>query len=153
MFLSIVFCIPLYLTFNLSLTISITFDFAPVFCSVGKSVFVMFLGICGIHSLFLIDTSSSDHRCRSCMFSAGSGGFARFFRSKHACSALSQFRLLGELLVATFDKGVFGLRPMWAQKGENFVTLRGVTFNTLIISATSDVSLYGVFFLINFHYR
>ena len=72
-------------------------------------------------------------------------GFVRFFRSKHACFALTQFRLLSDLLVATFDKGVFGLRPMWASNREIFFTLCGVILNVLIISASSDASLYGVF--------
>ena len=92
-------------------------------------------------------TSSSDHRCKSCITSAGRGGFVRFFRSKHACFAFSQFKLLGELLVATFDKGVFGVRHMWASKAEVFVTLCGVILSVLIVSATSDASLYGVFVL------
>ena len=98
----------------------------------------------------MILTSSSNHRCKSCNTSAGSGGFVRFFRSKHACFALSQNKLLGELLVAMFDKGVFGLRHMWASYGEIFVTLCGVILNVLIILATSDASLYGVFVLLIF---
>ena len=146
MFLSTVVCTPLYLTFNLTLTIFITFDFAPVVCCVGELVFVRFLGICGFSSSFLIDTSSSDHRCKSCIISAGSGGFVRFFLSKHACFALYQLRLLGELLVATFDQGVFGLRPMWALNSEICVTPCGVFVNDLIILATSDLSLYGDLF-------
>ena len=55
--------------------------------------------------------------------------------------------MLGELLVATFDKGVFGLRPMWASNGEIFVTLCGVILSVLRISATSDASLYDVIVL------
>ena len=110
MFWSTVACIPLYLTFNLSFTIFLALDFAPVSFCVGKSEFVRFRGI----------------RCKSCITSAGSGGFVIFFRSKHAYFALSQFKLFGELLVATFDKGVFGVRPMWASNGEIFVTLCGV---------------------------
>ena len=92
-------------------------------------------------------TSSSDHRCKSCITSAGRGGFVRFLRFKHACFAFSQFKLLGELLVATFDKGVFGVRPMWASNGEIFVTPCGVILSVLIISATSESSFYGVFVL------
>ena len=79
MFLSNVVCTSLYLTFNLSLSFSITFDFAPVFCCVGEFVFVRFLGICGFGSFFLIDASSSDHRCKLCITSAGSGGFEGSF--------------------------------------------------------------------------
>ena len=56
------------------------------------------------------------------MTSAGSGGFSRFFRSKHACFAFSQFKLLGELFVAMFDDGVFGFLPICASKGAIFVT-------------------------------
>ena len=52
-FSSIVVCNPLYLTFNLSLTISIFFDFAPVFCCVREFVFVRFLGICGFRFILL----------------------------------------------------------------------------------------------------
>ena len=122
-FLFIVVCIPLYLNFNLSLTIYIAFDFAPVSCCVGRSVFVSFRGIRSFGSLLLIETSSFDHRCNSCITLACSGGVVRFFRCKPACFALSQSRLLGELLVATFEKVVFALRPMWASNGENCVTL------------------------------
>ena len=50
-------------------------------------------------------------RCKSCIISAGRGGFVRFFLFKHACFALSQFKLLGELLVATFERGVLFFRP------------------------------------------
>ena len=55
--------------------------------------------------------------------------------------------MLVELIVATFDKRVFGLRPMWASNVEFFATLCGVILNVLIISATSDASLYGVIVL------
>ena len=44
-FLSTVVCIPLYLTFNLSFTVSIALDFAPVSFFVGRSVFVKFRSI------------------------------------------------------------------------------------------------------------
>ena len=81
------------------------------------------------------------------MISAGSGGFAKFFLSKHACFAFSQFRLFGVLFVARFDKGVLGLRPKCASKGENFVTPCGVIRKIFIISATSEASWYGVFVL------
>ena len=54
------------------------------------------------------------------MISAGSGGFSRFFQSKHACFAFSQFKLLGELFVAIIDNGVFGFLPLCASKGEIF---------------------------------
>ena len=69
----------------------------------------------------------------------------RFFRSKHACFVLSQFRLLGELFVAMFDNEVFGFLPICAPKVENFVTPCGVILSVFIISATSEASLYGVF--------
>ena len=46
------------------------------------------------------------------MISAGRGGFVKFFLSKHACFAFSQFKLFGVLLVAIFDNGVFGFRPI-----------------------------------------
>ena len=92
-------------------------------------------------------TSSSDHHCKSCITSTGKGGFVRFLRSKHACFAFSQFKLPGELLVATFDKGVFGVRPMWVSNGEIYVTLCGEILSVSIISATSEASLYGVFVL------
>ena len=42
----------------------------------------------------------------------------RFFRSKHACFAFSQLRLAGELVVAKFERGVFGFLLMRASKGE-----------------------------------
>ena len=95
--------------------------------------------------LWLIETSSSDHCCKSCMISAGRYGFVRFFRSKHACFAFSQVRLVGELVVAKFDRGVFGFLPMCASKGDIFVTPCGVMRKVFIISATSEVNLYGVF--------
>ena len=45
-FLATVVCNPLYLTFNLSLTISLALDFAPVsFCCVVRSDFVKSRGI------------------------------------------------------------------------------------------------------------
>ena len=78
------------------------------------------------------------------MTSAGKGGFVRFFRSKHACLALSQFKLLGELFVAMFDNGVFGFLSISASKGEIFVTPCDVILNVFIISATSEANLYGV---------
>ena len=92
-------------------------------------------------------TSSTDHHCRSCMTSAGIGGFSRFFQSKHACFAFSQFKLFGVLFVAMFDRGVLGLRPKCASKGEIFVTPCGVIRKIFIISATSKASRYGVFVL------
>ena len=79
------------------------------------------------------------------MTSAGKGGFVRFFRSKHASFALSQFKLLGELFVAMFNNGLFGFLPICVSKGEIFVTPCGVILNTFIISATSEANLYGVF--------
>ena len=122
---------PLHLTFNLFLTISITFDFAPVFCCVGEFVFVRLLGMCGFSSFFLVDTSSSDLHFKSCITSVASGGFVRFFRFKHSCVAFSQLRLLGELLVATFYKGVFRLRPKSDSNSEVFVTQCDGIFNVL----------------------
>ena len=79
------------------------------------------------------------------MISAGSGGFSMFFRFKHACFAFSQFKLLGELFVAMFDNGVFGFLPICASKGEFFLTPCAVILSVLIISATSEANLYGVF--------
>ena len=52
---------------------------------------------------------------------------------------------MGELVVAKFEKGVFGFLPMCAPKGEIFVTPCGVMRKGFIISATSKASLYGVF--------
>ena len=94
-----------------------------------------------------MDTSSSDHSCRLCITSAGNGGFVRFFLSNHACFMLSQFNILGELLVAAFERGVFGFRLICASNGETLVTPCGVILNDLIILATSEASLYGVFVL------
>ena len=74
------------------------------------------------------------------MISAGSGGFSRFFRSKHACFAFSQFKLFGVLFIAMFDSGVLGLRPKCASKGEFFVTPCGVIRKVFFISATSEAS-------------
>ena len=102
-------------------------------------IFVVF-GICGLVFPFsLIETSSSDHLCRSCMISAGNGGFVRFFLSKHACRAFSQLKLFGELLVVAFDRGVFGFRPMCASNGEIFVTPCGVILYVFLISAIKFV--------------
>ena len=84
------------------------------------------------------------------MISARSGGFVWFFLPKHACFALSRLRLLGEQLVATFERGVFGFRHMCASNDEIFVTLCGVSLNVFMISPTSEASLYGVFVLSNF---
>ena len=66
------------------------------------------------------------------MISAGGGGFVKFFLSKHACFAFSQFRLFGVLVVAMFDKGVLGLRPKCASKGDIFVTPCGVIRKVLL---------------------
>ena len=133
-FLSIVACTPWYLTSNLSLAIYIVLEFAPVSCGGGKFAFWRLFCYCGFTfgSCLPMDTSASDHRCRSCINSAGSGSFVRFFLSKHACYALSQFKLLGELLVATFKRGVFGFRFMCASNSETSVTPFGVIFNVFV---------------------
>ena len=116
LFLSTVHCTPLYLMLSLFSASSIAFEYAHVSGCVGECLFMSVLGsdLCvtlGDHPFFRICTSSSDHRSRSCITSAGRGGFVRFFRSKHACFALSQFRLLVELFVAMFDSWVFGFLP------------------------------------------
>ena len=149
-FLSIVLCTPFYPTLCLFSASSIGLECAPVSGCVGEYALVSVLGsdLCvtlGGDPFFCICTSSSDHRLRSCITSAGRGGFVRFFQSKHACFALSQFRLFGELFVAIFDSGVFGFLPICASKGENFVTPCGVILSNFIISATSEANLYGVF--------
>ena len=69
----------------------------------------------------------------------------RFFRSKHACFAFSQLRFVGELVVAKFEREVFGFLPKCASKDEVFVTPCGVMRNVSIISVTSEGYLYGVF--------
>ena len=76
--------------------------------------------------------SSSDHFWSSCLISDGIEGWSRFFRSKQACLVFSQLKLFGELFVL--------------QKGVIFVTPCGVIRSVLIISATSDANLNGVFF-------
>ena len=145
---SIVLCTPLYLILSVSLASSITLGLAPVSCCVVEFDFCSFFGICGLVFPFsLIETSSSDHLCKSCMISADNGGLVGFFLSKHACFTFSQLKLLGELLAATFDRGVFGFRPMCASNGENFVTPCGVILNVFIFSATSEARRYGVFVL------
>ena len=58
---------------------------------------------------------------------------------------LSQFNILGEILIATFERGVFGFRLICASNGEILVTPCGVILNDWILSATSEASLYGVF--------
>ena len=90
---------------------------SPVSGCVGECVFVSVLGcdlcvILGGDPFFCICTSPSDHHWRSCITSAGRGGFVRIFRSKHASFALSQFGFL--LFVAIFDSGVFGFLPICA---------------------------------------
>ena len=97
-FLSTVLCTPLYLTLNLFFASSIDFVYALVSGCGDECLFSSVLGIdlcgtfCGV-TFLLICTSSSDHLSRSCMTSAGSGGCSRFFRSKNACFAFSQFKL------------------------------------------------------------
>ena len=136
---------------SLVLASSIGLECAPVSSCVGECVLVSVLGndlfvALGGDSFFCICTSSSDHRCRSCIFSAGRGGFVRFLRSKHACFAPSQLRLFDVLFVAIFDSGVFGFLPICASKGETFVTTCGVIRSVFFfISTTSEASLYGVF--------
>ena len=46
-----------------------------------------------------------------------------------------------------FDRGVLGLWPKCASKGEIFVTPCDVIRKVFIISATSEASRYGVFVL------
>ena len=53
--------------------------------------------------------------------------------------------MVGDLVVAKFDRGVFGFLPMCASKCENFVTPCGVLRKVFIISAPSEASLHGVF--------
>ena len=72
--------------------------FAPHVCCGGDLIFIWRFAGSGVPRL--IDTLSSEHRCKSSMISAGRRGFVRFFRSKHACLAFSQFRLSRELFVA-----------------------------------------------------
>ena len=144
MFLSISACSLLYLVFNLALLISMNLlDCAPdVRCIVGLLVPDAFGGMCERR---FTDSSSYDHCYTSCIIYAGRGGFVRFVRSKHACLAFSQLNLLGELVVATLDKGVFfGFLPKSASNGEIFVTPCGVFRKVFFILATSDASLYGV---------
>ena len=111
-----VVCIPLYLWFLLSMFISmLRLRFAPGVCF---DVLSAPIGCGWSCCRLLIETSSSDHCCKSCMISVARGGFVRFFRSKHACFAFSQLRLVSELVVANSDRGVFGFLPMCASKGE-----------------------------------
>ena len=131
---------------------SITLGPALVFCSGVEFDVCSFFGIFGlVFPFYLIETSSSDHLCRSCMISAGNGGFVRFFLSKHACLAFSQLGLFGELIVATFDRRVFGFRPMCASNGEIFVTPCGVIRNFLITSATLEASHSLLLYLGHIH--
>ena len=69
------------------------------------------------------------------IISTGIYSFVKIFIPKHACFAFSPFKLLGELLVATFERGVFGFRCMCASNIENFVEPCGVTLNVLKNSA------------------
>ena len=92
-----------------------------------------------------INTSSSDHCCKSCVISAGRGGVVRFFQSKHACLAFFQYMLLGKLVVPKYERVFFGFLPISASKADFWVTPCCVIRNVFIISATSEASLYGVF--------
>ena len=67
------------------------------------------------------------------------------FPSKHACLAFCQLRLLGELVVVTMDRGVFGFLLLCTLQSENFVIPCGVIRRVFIFLATSDAILYGVF--------
>ena len=117
-------------------------DWAPdVRCFVGLLVPGAFGGM---SERRFFDTSSSDHCCKPCIIYAGRSGFVRFVRCKHACLVFSQLKLLGELVVATMDKGLIGFLPVYASNGEFFVTPCGFNRKVSIISATSDASLYGV---------
>ena len=143
MFLSVDVCIPLYILFILFIFIAmLRLRFVPgVYFDVLSAPIDCVCSCCR----WLIETSSSDQCCKSYMISAGRGDFVRFFLSKHACFALSQLRLVGELVFAKFERGVFGFLPMCASKGEIFVTPCGVMRKVFIISATSEANLYGVF--------
>ena len=50
-----------------------------------------------------------------------------------------------KLVVAKFERGVFGFLPMCASKVEILITPCGVMRKVLIISATSETNLYGLF--------
>ena len=69
----------------------------------------------------------------------------KFFQSKNACFAFFQLRLVGELVFAKFDRGVFGFLPTCASKGEILVTPCGVMRKIFNISAKSEAYLYGIF--------
>ena len=71
-----------------------------------------------------------DQHSKLFITSGGNGGCIRFFQSKQVCFAFSQVTLCRELIVAVFEKGVFGFRPIWPSKGMIF-----------IISATLDARI------------
>ena len=100
--------------------------------------------------LWLIETSSSDHCCKSCMISAGRDGFVRFFRSKHACFAFSQVRMVGELVAAKFERGVFGFLPMCASKGDIFFLRHVVLCAKFLLSQQRPKLICTVYLLVLF---
>ena len=71
----------------------------------------------------------------------------KYFRSKHACWAFSQFELYNVLFVAMFESGVSDFRPIWASNGEICATPSGVIRISFKISATCVANLNGVLFL------
>ena len=144
---SVCCCIPLYLKFNLSFSSATVFlVFTPVVKCGRVSTIPVFSATIGSGILRLMHSSSSDHFSRSCIFSAGIGWSVRFFRSKQACLAFSQFRLPGELLFVMFESGVLAFLPICASKGVVLITPCGVILNVLIISETLDAILNGVSF-------
>ena len=53
--------------------------------------------------------------------------------------------MVGELVAAMFERVLIGFLPMCVSKCEILVTPCGVMRKVLIVSATSEANLYGVF--------
>ena len=153
MLVSVCWCTPSYLRFKFSFSEAKVFlAFTPELVCGQLPAASEPLLLIGSGILCFILTSSSDHFCKSCMISAGIGGWIRFFQSKQACLAFSQFKLLGELIVAIFVKVVFAFWPKCASNGVIFNTPCRVVRNFFNDFCKARCNFERGIVWINFHY-
>ena len=139
-------CTRFCLTFSLTLAIFYNFG-APVFLLWRRNSLLKILWQLWFRFDFFLLMTLCLPITKSCIFSTGNDSFVKFFISKQAGFAFAQFKLLDELLVATFERGVFGFRRMCASNGEICVTPCDSQCDSQCPKnfGTSEASLYGVF--------
>ena len=138
----------LYLTFKFSFSRAKSrLVFTPVFDGCGIILAGVWWMIVGSGIRLFIVTSSSENLWRSCIISDEIGECIMIFRSKKACLAFSQFKMLGELSFSMFEDAVLAFLPICASIGVIFVFQLGDMRNVLITSATPEANLNGVLFV------